>query len=112
MCFSCATDDSMVITHQNMLNAVALVQQVLNTLDITFRGVGESPYAEATARVQTFIEKNGMATRNQILKTLHRHVTPDDLDRILTMLISIDYVEYISMHSKQYLRIKQVKGKP
>lgn len=110
MCFSAATDDSMCITESNMKTSIALIQQVLNTLDITFRGVGESPLAEATAKIQAYIEKRGMCTRAQLLKDNHRHVTSEDLDRILTMLFSIEFYTYQRLHNKDYLVLKP-KGK-
>lgn len=98
MCFAAATKDDLVIDDYAISTAIALVDGVLKTLDITFRGVGESPLAEATARVQQYIEKKGLVSRSQLLKDNWRHVTSEDMDRILYTLISIHFIkeEYIN----------------
>lgn len=92
MCLSAATNDSLLIDTWCLHTAIALVQGVLNTLDITFRGVGESSLSEATAKIQTYIERKGLTTRRELIRDNHRHATVEDIDRILNTLMQIGLI--------------------
>lgn len=93
MCLSAATSDALVIDRWCLTTAIALVQGVLDTLDITFRGVGESSLSEATAKIQTYIERKGVTTRSELLRDNHRHATMEDIDRIMNTLCCIGCVK-------------------
>lgn len=89
MCMSAAQGDSLLIDRWALTSAIALVEGVLRTLDLTFRGVGESSLAEATAKVQSYIERKGICLRQELVRDLHRHATLEDLDRIIYTLITM-----------------------
>lgn len=91
MCFAAATRDDLVIDDYAIGMSVQLVNGVLNTLDVTFRGVGESSLAEATARIQIYIEKKGLVSKAQLVKDNWRHITNDDLDRVMYTLTTINF---------------------
>lgn len=91
MIFSAADRDNLKIDRIDVHNAVTCLKHVVFNLDKAFRGVGESDIAEATARVQNFIEKRKFVTKNEILANLHRNVSPENLDRILVMLCQINF---------------------
>lgn len=84
--------DDLIITGLDMVNAVSYVNGVLATMDKVFRGAGDSELASATARVQTYIEGKGGATRKELLQHLHRHISTETLDRILYTLTEIGYL--------------------
>lgn len=109
MILSVSEGDDLVIKEQNIKDAIKNVTEVFKNLDITFRGVGESDLAEATAIVMSFIEKKGVASRSEILHKNWRHVTDEDLTRILFTLKSIGFCfesnrgnTYIYTHNKQF----------
>ena len=102
MCLSAATGDSLVIDRWCLMTAIALVQGVLDTLDITFRGVGESSLAEATSKIQTYIERKGITTRSELVRDNHRHATMEDLDRILNTLMQIGIVKTYSQGGRAF----------
>lgn len=102
MCFSAGRDDSLLIDAWCLKNAIAFTQSVCDTLDITFRGVGESSLADAVAKVQLFVEKRGMVTKKEIQKAMHRHVTMEDLERVLYTLESIDFMKGSSKNGVLY----------
>ncbi len=104
MSLSAAEDDSMVITGRIMDMAIQLIKSVLDSLDITFRGVGESPLAEATAKVQNYIERKGLATRPEILKDCYRSVTGEDLDRVLFTLMTIGFCDTTTIGGRMMYR--------
>jgi len=106
MCLSAAGSDSLTIGLWELQTAIGLVASVLSTLDVTFRGVGESPLAEATARIQSIIEKKGIISRGELLKMTHRHVTPEDLDRIMRVLESIDFCKSYTQQGRLYYEHK------
>jgi hypothetical protein len=111
MILAACQDDKLIITRGDLIAARSMVDAVLKNLDKTFRGVGESQLAEATSRVQTFIEKKQLTTRNEILKNLHRHVSSEDLDRILILLRSIDFIIELQQGNKTWLKY-QTKPAP
>lgn len=102
MCLSAANDDSLVINNWCLQTAITLVQGVLNTLDVTFRGVGESSLSEATAKVQTYIERKGLTTRRELIRDNHRHATVEDIDRILNTLMQIGIVTGFTHGGQQF----------
>jgi hypothetical protein len=108
MVWCVARDDSMMISRGDMEGAIFMVTKVMDNLEKTFRGVGESDIAEGTARVQDFIEKKGATTRNEILKSLHRHISPENLYRILLVLENIGFFDYVSVGGKTLIRFRNV----
>lgn len=111
MCLSAAQDDSMVISDWALSTAIVLVNEVLKTLDICFRSVGESSLAEATAKVQIFIERKGLCSRTELINAMHRHATIEDIDRIINTLEQMDVVRGYLNGGKQYYEHKHA-GSP
>lgn len=113
MCMAAAGSDVLVIDQWALQTAIALIDGVLATLDITFRGVGESSLAEATAKIQVYIEKKGICTRNELVRDNHRHCTMEDLDRILITLNTIGCISQFSQHNRVFYKyVTPVQGKP
>jgi hypothetical protein len=100
MVFSVSRGDSLSINDLDMVNAITEVERVIKTLDKLFRGAGDSMDAAGIARVQSFIEKRGPVSKEEILKNLYRHITRDDLERILWVIEYLpDYK--VEMRSKR-----------
>jgi energy-coupling factor transporter ATP-binding protein EcfA2 len=89
MIYSVARHDSLMINGIDMGNAIADFNNIIQTLLKLFRGAGEGMDSASTARVMDFIEKYGRVTRKELLKSLHRHMTAETLDRILFLLEQI-----------------------
>lgn len=83
--------DDLLITRPQLEKAVALVEQVRDNVDVTFRAVGESSLAVAQDRVMKFIEGRGICTSKEILKYNSRHITEEQLLAILKTLELIDF---------------------
>ena len=112
MCFSAAGRDDLVIDDYEINTAIALVNNVEQTLDITFRGVGESPLAEATARIQSYVERKGYVSRSEILRDNFRHITSEDLDRVLMVLESISFIKREIISGKLFYRHQAQSKQP
>lgn len=94
MTLSVSEGDSLQIELHHVIESVKLIEDVLSTLDVTFRNVGESPMLVAMERVMDYVEAAGIVTREEIAKATYRHVTDYDLDRILfTAQQSLGYVK-------------------
>ena len=102
MVLSAASKDDLVITGSNIKDAIFLIDSIRRQLDRVFRGMGSSRLADATGRVQLCIEKYSMVTRRELLRALHRHIMPDDLDRVLMILESIGAVSIIKHGTTVY----------
>lgn len=102
MCLSAASSDALIIDQWCLNTAIALVDGVLSTLDVTFRGVGESSLAEATAKIQSYMERKGVTTRSELIRDNHRHVTIEDLDRIIITLNAIGCIRGYSQGGRQF----------
>lgn len=92
MAFSAARSDDLIIDRIDMVLAIDLIKQVQANLDRAFRGVGNSPLAEATQKVLSFIERKGAVSRKEILKQNYQHTTNEDLGRILYTLCEMGVV--------------------
>lgn len=92
MAFSASRDDSRVIDRIDTLVSIDLLKQIQANLDRAFRGVGNSPLAEATQKVLSYLERMGAASRKQILKHNYTHVTNEDLSRVLYTLCEMGSV--------------------
>lgn len=97
-------DDSLVVNTTHLQNAISLVNDVESKLEVTFRGVGDSPLAAATDRILTFIEQKGYVSRTEILKYNFRYVTDEDLTRILYVAVTVGHVVEEFVGTKQYYR--------
>lgn len=93
MCISAARGDSLEINKADFEEAIVRTEEVVEDLKIVFRSVGESPLVSATARVLTFIETQGYASRQEILKINWKHISDMDLDRIIATLREANVIE-------------------
>jgi hypothetical protein len=95
MIYSVARKDTLIIDRFDMRNAISSVTDVCKNLDLAFRGVGDSELSSPTDRVLTFVERKGLTSRNEILTNVHRHMTPENLDRVIALLMNIACLEYV-----------------
>lgn len=112
MIFSASTRDDLIIDKVDLQNAIICVHDVLRNLDRAFRGVGESDLAEATAKVQDFIDRKGSVTYREILTNLHRHVSPENLARIMDVMYSIGYCERKTVGKQELITRSKKKVEP
>jgi hypothetical protein len=89
---SVSESDNLIITKQHLEQAAALVEEVRDNVDITFRAIGESPLAVAQDKVMRFIQTRGLCTRSEILRYCHRDVTDEQLSSVLKVLLSINFI--------------------
>jgi hypothetical protein len=102
MIYSAARHDNMMINGIDMANAIGDFNTVIQTLVKLFRGAGEGMDSANTARVMEYLEKHGRVTRNEILKSMHRHMTAETLDRILFLLEQIGGVTKTDQARQQW----------
>lgn len=86
MVLSASRSSSMVIDDIDMQNAISEIQKVTKTLELLFRGAGDSLDAAAAGRVETIVDKYGMVSKKELLRILRRHMTSETLDRVLLVL--------------------------
>jgi hypothetical protein len=105
MVLSISRNDSLCIDNSDMSLAVSFIKEALKTLELVFRGTGDSDLAMATARVQGYVEHQGMASRKELLRHLHRHMTPDTLDRILYVMTEIGHFQQVMSGSTVFYQL-------
>jgi hypothetical protein len=86
MILSVSESDDLVIKLHHISESIRLINKVFASLDVTFRGVGESNLADATDRIMKFIEKKHQCSRSEILRANWKHITDEDLTRVLMSL--------------------------
>lgn len=109
MCLSAASRDDLVLDEYCINTAINLVDSVFRTLNVTFRGVGESSLAEAMAKIMSYIEKKGICSRQNLIKDNYRHVTTEDLDRIIITLKQMQFLMEIDMGGNR-IGYKHIQG--
>lgn len=92
MVLSVSEKDDRIITKDNLFNAVSKINEVRSNLDVAFRSIGESSLAGAQDRIIRYIQAKGITTRSEILRNNMRHITVDDLDRVLHVLELTNYI--------------------
>lgn len=97
MALAISEDDSLILTRLHLFNAMKLVNNIKETVDVTFRSVGESPLAVAQDRVLRYIETVGHASYKDILRFNYRHITDADLQRVLLVLSQAGFVTECSI---------------
>jgi hypothetical protein len=86
MIISAARGDSMQIDVNDWIYAVEKIEEVAKDLKVVFRAVGESDVTVAADRVIRYLELKGYATRSQILHANWRHISSEDLDKVIMTL--------------------------
>lgn len=110
MALSISENDSLKIEERHLQCAIQMIYEVRDSVDLTFRAVGESPLAVAQDRIMRFLELRGQASRSEILRYNHKHITDEDLTRILTVLSSIGFCREDTVGNKLvYTCLAQVK---
>jgi hypothetical protein len=102
MVLSAGRKDTLTLEAIDIKTAISLVVGVQRKLDRVFRGVGNSRLAESAARVQTCVEKAAMITKRGLQSALYRHLTPEDLDKTLYLLVEIGHLRTIHSGKTTY----------
>lgn len=92
MVLSVSEKDDLVITRDNLYNSIRLINDIREKLDVAFRSVGESPLAVGQDRVLRYIQYKGIVSHQQMLRDNMRHVTNDELTKILYLLEAAGFV--------------------
>lgn len=121
MILSISRSDDLIIELEDLDKAIKEIWDVFKSLDVTFRGVGESDLVEAMDRVMQFIEQKGTCSRSAIMRYNYRHITDEDLTRVLITLTGMgfciektqgrDYVYTYNPAFKQQAAAKQQGAK-
>ncbi|HEY4799537.1 MAG TPA: DUF3987 domain-containing protein [Bacteroidia bacterium] len=86
MILAAARKDSLIIEGIDMDNAILYIKAVFKDLEKIFRGTGESELAIPMGKIQTYLEKVGISSKQSMLKHLRNYVTIETLDRCLWLL--------------------------
>lgn len=90
MVLSASRSSSMIIDDLDMRNAITEIEKVTKTLELLFRGAGDSIDAVAASRIENMVDKYGMVSKKEMLRSLRRHMTSETLDRILYVLTTCE----------------------
>lgn len=86
MILAISESSTLVIEERHLTEAISLIHQIQDELDVCFRGVGESQLVVAQDRIMRYCEHKGITTRKEILRDNMRHITDEDLTRVLSVL--------------------------
>jgi hypothetical protein len=103
--FSVSKGDTLILDKYDVTNAICEIDKVIGNVKKLFRGVGDSMDTVNVSRVQTFMEKHGSCTKKEIFSSLYRHLSWEDLDRILWILDSLGFCTFQTRNKLQYYTI-------
>ena len=86
MAIQASLNDSMEISKEAWLGATAEVDQIVQDIQVVFRGAGMSDLTIAADRILSYLELVGYATREQIQRMMWQYVMSAELDVILKTL--------------------------
>lgn len=102
MILSISEKDDLLITRDNLYNSIALINKIKEKLDIAFRSIGDSPLAVGQDRILRYIEKYKKVTFSQVFKDNMRHITYEDLIKVLGNLKLAGIVNEDLQNNKPY----------
>ena len=89
---SISESDNLTVSEGQLRRAIEIVERIRDKVDIVFRSVGESPLAVAQDYVIRFIEREGLVSRQAILKANYRHLTDEQLTQVIYTLLHAGYI--------------------
>jgi hypothetical protein len=105
--------DQLVIEEEDIRDAEERINEISKDVPMVFRAVGESDLVAAADRILRFIEARGYASKDEIMRTNWRHVSLEDLDRILAAFLEGHLIVESSQGGKRTFKaVPQVKSKP
>lgn len=97
MCMSASRGDDLIITKEDFRKSYDAIMVVASNVPKVFRAVGESEFAVVTDKLLRFLETKGFANKQEIVKSLWRDATSEEIDKILATLLEggiiYDYVQ-------------------
>ena len=113
MVLSVSRGDDRILIEDDWATATMRVEQVEQDLGLVFRAVGESDDTAAAAKILDFIEKRGVTSLSDIMRSLWRHVSKPDAERIMSTFVSAQVVsESTSGHTVLYTCMLKRTGGP
>lgn len=117
MVLSASRGDSMEISRADLISAVMRCDEISKDVPMVFRAVGESDLASAADRVMRFIELKGYATKEEIIRVNWRHISSEDLERVLAAFCEGNLLTESQQGGKRVFKIvvqipRAAKGKP
>lgn len=107
MILAAGRKDSLILEGADVRAAIQLILNIQKKLDRVFRGAGTSRLADGAAKVMLAVEKSGLITKRELQKVLWRHLTPDDLDKVLMLLSNIGHLTTTTHGKASYFTIPQ-----
>lgn len=86
MVLSASRSDNRIIECEDFLLAKKLLDSTEKNMAETFSGIGKNKYAEELEMVRNFLAFKKQATRADIFSALQRHLEPQSLDSVVSML--------------------------
>lgn len=83
---SMSESSSKIITERHLFNAMQLVMNIKDKIDIIFRSVGDSPVAAQQDRILRFIQLKGLSEEKDIFSRNCQHMTYVQYQQILYIL--------------------------
>lgn len=103
---SISESDSLVVTESQLKRAIEVIERIRDKVDIVFRSVGESPLAVSQDRILSYIQNNGVASRQELLRMNYRHMTDDELSKILVVLVNGGFIQETTQdHKTKYMML-------
>jgi len=106
-----ARGDTKQISEVDLQQAIDKVEEVAEDLKVVFRAVGESDLTVVADKILKFLETKGYASRSEMMKALWRHVTSEDLDKVLMTFLEAGLISERTQGGKAlYFVIPSAKG--
>jgi hypothetical protein len=81
-----AMNGTLYITKAVLEKAISLIENVATGLDDIFKGVGESDISLGLGRLESYLERKGVVTFNQMVADNVRHINYEHILKILDIL--------------------------
>jgi hypothetical protein len=96
MILNASRTDSMLITHEDLLSAITVLNETEKKMPMTFSGVGKSSQAELVARSMAIIGNAKRTTFENLMYMFRNDASKWELERTLDALVSMKFCNWIT----------------
>lgn len=108
MIISASFSNDRVITKEHLASALYIIEQLESKMVDAFGAAGRSIHAPDIDGVLRYVEENKTISREQLLKSVWRDISPKDIDVVIHTLIEMKQIEkYVSNGILYYKHVPQ-----
>ncbi len=89
MCMAASQSDELVLTVNDLERAITLLTAAEQNMHMVFSGIGRNKWVAETELVMSYIKKQGVCLRSELLDHLYRDISEEALESIINVMVAM-----------------------